>query len=120
MGLVDETTEQPCSVIPIHGASEKGDDAWTSNVDLSAVGTCFQCFIETKLRHGNAVNEIRLKSNVGRRDEAVSLLAQQQQSDAHSHRSSVPRDCPSEAFVEERSKSNIKSKRTLMKSSVKK
>jgi hypothetical protein len=66
-GLVDKTTEQPCSGISIHGASEKGDDAQTSN------GTRTQRVNRPERRHGDAASEGRSKPTV--RDENRAAMA---------------------------------------------
>jgi hypothetical protein len=76
-GLIDGTAEQPCSGISIHGASEKGNDAWTSSKDLSAIGTCSQHVVKMELDHSNAVDEICSKTNVGDKNEAAMASGEQ-------------------------------------------
>jgi hypothetical protein len=57
-GLVGETTEQPHSGIPIHGASEEKEDVQTLN------GTHTQCVNRPELRHCDAASEGRSKLTV--------------------------------------------------------
>jgi hypothetical protein len=72
-----------------------------------------------ELHHPGVVNKNRLKSNITGQIEATSLLAQPQlKSGVCSSKSSAARECPSKAFIEEHSKLNKKTKRTLTKSSV--